>query len=103
MDNQIKTFLEIQYITIDNKNTINKNKKVYFKSPYVGTFSNAAKIKPKQIFDKYCKNTNIAVAFSPSNIYKEIHIVDKFVILIVLMSLIAVILILGCNSRKSCI
>ena len=34
----------------------------------IGTFSNATKIKLKQICDKYCKNTNIVVAFSPLKI-----------------------------------
>ena len=32
--------------------------------PCIGTFSNATKIKLNQICDKYCKNTNIVVAFS---------------------------------------
>ena len=68
IDNQIKRFLEMQYTTINNENTINNHKKVYFKLPYIGNFSNATKIKLKQIFDKYCKNTNIVVAFSPLKI-----------------------------------
>lgn len=55
IDNQIKMFLEIQYTTRSNENTINTNKKAYFKLPYIGTiFSNATKIKLKQICDKYC-------------------------------------------------
>ena len=53
-------FLEIQYTTIQyisNENTINNNKKAYFKLPYIETFfSNATKIKLKQICDKYCRN-----------------------------------------------
>ena len=151
IDNQIKRFLEMQYTNISNENTVNNNKKVYFKLPY---------IKLKQICDKYCKNTNIVVTFSPlkigsffsckdsipkflqlyvvyqftcagcnaccigetkphlinrieehlgkikiciySNIYKNIHILEKLLILIVLMSSIVIILILGCNSRKPC-
>ena len=52
IDNQIKRFLEMQNTTINNENTINNNKKGYFKLPYIGTFSNATKIKLKQIFDK---------------------------------------------------
>ena len=64
-DNQIKSFLEIQYTTINNESTINNNKKVYFKLPYIEAFSNATKIKLKQIWDRYCRNTNIVVAFSP--------------------------------------
>ena len=68
IDNQIKRFLEMQYTTISNKHTINNNKKVYFKLPYIGTFLNATKIKLKQICDKYCKNPNIAVAFLPFKI-----------------------------------
>ena len=63
IDNQIKRFLEMQYTTISNESTVNNNKKVYFKLPYIGTFSNATKIKLNQICDKYCKNTNIVVAF----------------------------------------
>ena len=68
IDDQIKRFLEMQYTTINNENTINNHKKVYFKLPYIGNFSNATKIKLKQSFDKYCKNTNIVVAFSPLKI-----------------------------------
>ena len=49
----------MQYTNISNENTVNNNKKVYFKLPY---------IKLKQICDKYCKNTNIAVTFSPLKI-----------------------------------
>ena len=64
IDNEIKRFLEMRYTTISNENTINNKKKVYFKLPYIGTFSNATKIKRNQISDKYCKNTNIVVAFS---------------------------------------
>ena len=68
IDNQIKRFLEMQYTTINNENTVNNNKKVYLKLPYIGTFSNATKIKLNQICDKYCKNTNVVVAFSPLKI-----------------------------------
>ena len=63
LDHQIKRFLPMQYTTINNKNTINKNKIVHFKLPYIGTFSNTTKIKLKQICDKYCENTDIVVAF----------------------------------------
>ena len=45
IDNQIKKFLEIQYTTKSNKNSINSNKKVYFKIPFIGAFSNATNIK----------------------------------------------------------
>ena len=68
IDNQIKRFLEMQYTTISNEKIVNNNKKVYFKLPYTGTFSNATKIKLNQICDKYCKNINIVVAFSPLKI-----------------------------------
>ena len=68
IDNQIKRFLEMQYTTINNENTVNNNKKVCFKLLYIGTSSNATKIKVNQICDKYCKNTNILVAFSPLKI-----------------------------------
>ena len=44
IDNQIKRFLEMQYTTISNENTVNNNKKVYFKLSYIGTFSNATKL-----------------------------------------------------------
>ena len=67
-DNQVKRFLQMQYTNINNENTINNNKKVYFKLPHIGTFSNKTKIKLKQICDKYCKNTNVIVAFSPLQI-----------------------------------
>ena len=61
---QINRFLKIQYNTKCNKNTIKKNKKVYFKLPFIGFFLNATKIKLKFFFDKYCKNINIVAAFS---------------------------------------
>ena len=68
INNQIKRFLEKQYITKSNEDTVNNKKKVYFKLPYIGTFSNPTKIKLKQICDKYCKNANIDLAFSPLKI-----------------------------------
>ena len=68
IDNQIKKFLEIQYTTKSNENTVNNNKILYFKLPYIGTFSNATRIKLKQICDKYCRSNNIVVAFSPLKI-----------------------------------
>ena len=43
----------MKHTTLNNVNTIKNNKKVYFKLPYIGTFSNATKIKLKQICDKY--------------------------------------------------
>ena len=43
-------------------------KNVSFELQYIGTFSSATKIKLSQICDKYCKNTNIVVAFSPLKI-----------------------------------
>ena len=54
--------------TVSNEKTVTNNKKVCFKLPYIGTFWNATKIKLNQICDKYCKNTNIVVAFSPLKI-----------------------------------
>ena len=61
----MKKFLEIQYTTESSENTVNNNKKVYFKLPHSGAFSQATKINLEQICDNYCKNTNTAVAFSP--------------------------------------
>ena len=40
---------------------------VYRKKTSIGTFANATKIKLKQICDKYCKNTNVLVAFLSLN------------------------------------
>ena len=60
----MKKFLEIQYTTESSENTVNNNEKVYFKLPHSGAFSHATKINLEQICDKYCKNTNTAVAFS---------------------------------------
>ena len=63
--NQIKKFLEIQYTTESNKNTIDNNEKeVYFKLLYIETFSKATRSKRKQICGKYCKDTNIAAGSS---------------------------------------
>ena len=62
--NQIKKFLEIQYTTKSNKNTINNNEKVYFKLLYTETFLKATKSKRKQICGKYCKDTNIVAGSS---------------------------------------
>ena len=50
------------------KKLLMTKKKVYFKLSDIGTFPNATKIKLKQICDKYCKNINIIVVFSPLKI-----------------------------------
>ena len=55
---------------------------MYFKLPYTGPFSNTTKIKLKQIFDKYCRNTVIAVAFAPLKIGRFLSCkvyVNKFI------------------------
>ena len=65
IDNQIKKFLEIKCTNKSNENNINNNKKVYFNLPFIAIFSSATKNKHKQICDKYCKNIDIVVAFSP--------------------------------------
>ena len=50
IDNQIKSFLEMQYTTINNENTINSDKKkVYFKLPYIGPFQR----QPKSSLNKF--------------------------------------------------
>ena len=67
----------MQNTTINNENTINNNKKVYFKLPYIGGFPNATKIKLKQICNKNCKNTNIVVAFWPLKIGSFISCKDS--------------------------
>ena len=66
-----------------NKTAINNSKKTYFKLPYIRTFSNANKIKLKQTSDKYSKNINNVVAFSPlkSNLSKPVKSVAKSLIL----------------------
>ena len=78
INNQTKRFLEMQYTSIRNENTVNINKRLYFKLPYIGNFSNATKIKLIQICVKYCKNTNIVVVFSPIKVGSFSVSVPKF-------------------------
>ena len=78
INNQTKRFLEMQYTSISNENTVNINKRLYFKLPYIGNFSNATKIKLIQICVKYCKNTNIVVVFSPIKVGSFSVSVPKF-------------------------
>ena len=73
--------IKLKYFTekhVPYENSINNNKKVYFKLPYIRTFLNATKIKLKQISDKYRKNTIIVVAFSPLKIGSFFSCKDSF-------------------------
>ena len=53
IDNQIKRFLEMQYTIISNENNVNNNKKVYFKLPCIGSFSNVGTLQPKLSLIKF--------------------------------------------------
>ena len=50
----------------NNPNAVKEFKKtLYYKLPYIGSFSNNTQKKIKELCKKFCKNSNINIAFSP--------------------------------------
>ena len=61
---QIKTFLDKQF-TVDSGTTSEKQKTLHYSLPYIGHFSHVTKKKLKHICERFCKDVDISIAFSP--------------------------------------
>ena len=64
IDNQIKTFLDKQF-TVDSVTTSEKQKTLHYSLPYIGHFSHVTRKKLRHICERFCKDINIKIAFSP--------------------------------------
>ena len=62
--NQIKTFLDKQF-TVDSGTTSEKQKTLHYSLPYIGHFSHVTKKKLRHICERFCKDIDIKIAFSP--------------------------------------
>ena len=61
IDSQIKTFLDKQF-TVDSGTT---SETLHYSLPYIGHFSHVTKKKLRHICERFCKDTDIKIAFSP--------------------------------------
>ena len=64
IDNQIKTFLDKQ-CTVESDTTSEKQKTLHYSLPYIGHFSHVTKKKLRHICERFCKDIDIKIAFSP--------------------------------------
>ena len=64
IDNQIKTFLDKQF-TVDSSTTSETQKTLHYSLPYIGHFSHVTKKKLRHICERFSKDINIKIAFSP--------------------------------------
>ena len=64
IDNQIKTFLDKQF-TVGSVTTSEKPKTLHHSLPYVGHFSYVTKKKLRHICERFCKDIDLKIAFSP--------------------------------------
>ena len=64
IDTQIKTFLYKQF-TVDSGRTSKKQKTLHYSLPYIDHFSDVTKKKLKHICERFCKDIDISIAFSP--------------------------------------
>ena len=64
IDNQVKTFLDKQF-TLDGGTTSAKQKTLHYSLPYIGYFSHVRKKKLRYICERFCKDIDIKIAFSP--------------------------------------
>ena len=61
IDSQIKTFLDKQF-TVDSGTTFET---LHYSLPYIGHSSHVTKKKLRHICERFCKDTDIKIAFSP--------------------------------------
>ena len=61
---QIKTFLEKQF-TIDKATTSEKRKTLHYSLACIGQFSHVTRKKLKHICERFCKEIDINIEFSP--------------------------------------
>ena len=65
IDKQVKCFLHNKFST-NYCNAVKESKTtLYYKLPYIASFSNNTKKKIKELCKKFCKNSNINIVFSP--------------------------------------
>ena len=64
IDNQIKTFLDKQF-TVDSVTTSEKQKTLHYSLPYIGHFSHVTEKKLRHICERFCKDIDVKIAFSP--------------------------------------
>ena len=64
IDNQIKIFIDKQF-TVDSGTSSEKQKTLHYNLSYIGHFSHAAKKKLRHICDRFRKDFDIKIAFSP--------------------------------------
>ena len=65
IDKQVKRFLHKNFST-NSCNTVKESKAtLYYKLPYIGSFSYNTQKKIKELCKKFCKNSNTNIVFSP--------------------------------------
>ena len=64
IDNQIKTFLDKQF-KVDSGIISERQKTLHYSLPYIGHFSHVTKKKLKHICERFLKDIDISIAFSP--------------------------------------
>ena len=65
IDKQVKRLLHKKFST-NNCNAVKESKTtLYYKLPYIGSFSNNTKKKIEELCKKFSKNSNISIVFSP--------------------------------------
>ena len=64
IDNQIKTFLDKKF-TVDSGATSEKQKALHYSLPNIGHLSHVTKKKLRHICERFCKDIDIKIAFSP--------------------------------------
>ena len=62
--NQIKTFQDKQF-TVDTATTSEKQKTLHYSLPYIGHLSHARKKELRHICERFRKDIDIKIAFSP--------------------------------------
>ena len=64
IDNQIKTFLNKQF-TVDSGTNFERQETLHYSLPFIGHFSHVTKKKLWHICERFCKDIDIKIAFSP--------------------------------------
>ena len=64
IDNQSKTFLDKQF-TVDSVTNSEKQETLHYRLPYIGNFSHVTRKKLRHICERFCKDINIKIVFSP--------------------------------------
>ena len=72
IDNQIETFLDKQF-TVGSGAAFEKQKTLHYSLPYIGHFSHVTKKKLKHICERFCKDIDISIAFSPLVVFSVVR------------------------------